>query len=144
MLISSEHYTIKDQLVGSKESLRILLVHIGLYSILFCHQLLIAVWHPRDNYLPSAPLFPNPFLLKESCLLNTSQHALPAFHSLHVLSAQVLKVKSWSGATLKGKMPPDNFQEIFFIQRSMNEKFRRYNCCHKFSHVHKSSQRPVV
>lgn len=92
MVISSEHYTIQGQLTGSKESLRIFLDHIDLYTILFWQQLLIGVSHLRDNYLPSARLFPNPFLLKDNCLLNTPQYALPAFESLHSLSPWVLSV----------------------------------------------------
>lgn len=71
MLISSEHYIIEDQQAGGEVSLRTLSVYVSLYSILFCHQLLTTVWHLIDNYLPSAPVFPNPFLLKESCLLKT-------------------------------------------------------------------------
>lgn len=57
-------------ITSSYLSLRIFLVHIGLCLILFLQPLEIAVSHLQVNYPSSAPLFPNPFLLKENCLFN--------------------------------------------------------------------------
>lgn len=113
MLISSEHYITEEQLAGREVSLKTLLVYISIYSILFCHQLLISVWQIIDNYLHSAPAFPNHFLLKGSCLLKTVL-VCESHSSICSSCSSVLSKEFGQQLLLKARMPPTSSRKKFW------------------------------